>query len=574
MKKSIVILTLLFFATVMYSQETEKDSIGTEEVNIVKPYTPKIKDAFKLKKNPVQGKDVINDKKTVQYSINSVPVASTFTPSKGKAKGVTQKKKERIYENYASVGFGNNTTPKIELFAHTSTTRDNDIGVLLNFLSSNGGVKDANLDTDFMDAKIGLYYKESLSDFDWKVDAAYQYQKYNWYGLFDSTSLTDIELAAIDPKQTYNTFSLGGQIDYYDSFFKGATFEANLFSDHYSSSEAHYLAKPKFEIPISSELIDTEFRLEYVGGKFDKNYFTDDNIDYGFYNLGVSPTFKVLRDYLTVNLGAKLIYSGGSNGAKSEFFIYPNVTASYELIQDVLTLYAGVTGDLKQNTFRNFVTENPFVSPTLNIERTNEKYNAKIGAKGKLASNISFNVNASYKSENAKALFKLNEDLTNNANTRNYQYANAFGVVYDNVNTVGVFGEINIDFSKEFRFGGNVQFSSYDQDLLTRVWNLPSIEASVFANYNIDKWFAGAQLFFVGERKDEYINNSGIFSIQNELTNKSYIDLNLNFGYNFTNRLTAFANANNVLGTNYKKFTNFQVQGIQVLAGIKYKFDL
>ena len=52
-----------------------------------------------------------------------------------------------------------------------------------------------------------------------------------------------------------------------------------------------------------------------------------------------------------------------------------------------------------------------------------------------------------------------------------------------------------------------------------------------------------------------------------------YVDLNFNGGYEFTNRLTAFGRVNNVLSTNYEKYVNYKVQGIQVLAGIIYKFD-
>lgn len=575
MNYKILIITLLT-STFLFSQEIEKDSIGTEEVNIIKPYAPKIKDAFKVKKNPTQGKDSIQAKKPVEYSINSAPVASTFVAQKGKAKGVAQKEKERIYENYASVGFGNFTTPKIEAFVHTSTTRDNDFGALLNFLSSNGGVEDVKLDNNFMDAKIDLFYKQTSRDFDWKINGGYHYQKYNWYGIVDPDIISDVQMDNINPNQNYGNINFGGEIIYYENFFKSANIDINVFSDKYSSSELHFLAQPTFEIPVSSELIKTDFRLEYISGKFDRNYFSEDELKYGFYNLGISPTFKVVRDYLTLNLGAKLVYTGATEGdSKSKFLIYPNITASYELITDVMILYVEVTGDLEQHSYRKFVAINPFVSPTLNIGRTNKQYDAKFGAKGKLASNISYNVNASYKSEEAKALYKLN-NVYNELNTNeNYQFGNSFSVVYDDINTLGVFGEINIDFSKELSFGGNVQFSTYDKDLQEKAWNLPSIEASVFANYTTQKWNAGANLFFVGERKDEYNSNGFILPLSTtQITNKSYIDLNLNFTYNFTDRLSGFANANNVLGADYHKYTGFEVQGLQFLAGVKYKFDL
>lgn len=575
MNKQILIVITFFTTVLLFSQEVDKDSIGTEEINIVKPYTPKIKDAFKIKKNPELGNDTIQQKNPVEYSINSVPVASTFTPSKGKAKGVSKKKKERIYDNYVSVGFGNYTTPKAEVFVHTSTTRNNDFGALLKYHSSKDGVKDAVLDTDFLNAKLDLYYKESQRDFDWKINGGYHYQQYNWYGLAKPQEILQNTLDEINPKQTYGNINVGGDINYFDSFFKGATLGFNSFTDDYNSFEFHFLAKPKFQIPISSELIETSFRLEYILGKFDQNYLSDVELKYGYYNLGVSPTFKVLRDYLTVNLGANIVYSGATqNDSESKIFIYPNITASYEFIQGVMVLYASATGDLQQHSYRSFVGKNPFVSPTLFVGRTNEQYNAKLGIKGKLTSNVSYNINASYKSEDEKALYKLNSDTTPLEGTRNYQFANSFGVLYDDVNTISAFGEIAIDFSKEFRFGGNVTYNTYDMNFQEEAWNLPSLEVSAFANYNIKKWFAGANLFFVGERKDQYVNTIGILPIINTITNKSYIDLNLNFGYNFTDRLTAFATANNVLGTTYQQHTNFNVQGIQFLGGIKYKFDL
>ncbi len=572
MKNSILILFLLF-SGILFAQ-VETDSLKTEEVNIVKPYTPKIKDAFKIKKNPVLENDAINDKKQVAYKINSVPVASTFTPSKGKAKGVSKKQKERIYENYASVGFGNYTTPLIELFVHSSTTYDNDFGVKLGFHSSNGNIKDIVLDNDFMDGEVEAYYKNSLDALDWKLGVGYHYQKQNWYGLNENLTLTDAQINAINPLQVYNSFNINGTIKYYDSNFKGIQLDTDLLTDAYNSSELHVLATPQFEFPISSEWLDTDLRLEYIGGSFEKNYANTSTLEYGFYNLGVNPNFKVNRDFLSVNLGARLIYTADvKNNGVNKFFIYPNVTASYELIQDVVTIYTGITGDLHQHSYQKFITQNEFVSPTLNIRRTNEQYNTKLGLKGKVASNVSFNLNASYKSENAKPFFKLNDDLST-ATPNNYQYANSFKVIYDNVITLGFFGELAMDVSKEFRFGGNASFNTYNLENQEEAWNLPNLEASVFANYNSKKVIVGANLFFIGERKDQYHNNVLFIPVTETITNKSFVDLNINLGYRFSDRLNAFVNGNNLFGKNYERFTNYKVQGIQVLGGIKYKFDL
>ncbi|MEC8885006.1 MAG: TonB-dependent receptor, partial [Bacteroidota bacterium] len=74
----------------------EKDNLGTEVVNVVKPYTPEIGDAFKVKATPALNDSVNTAKKKVTYGIFSVPVASTFTPAKGKAAQVEKAKPVKL----------------------------------------------------------------------------------------------------------------------------------------------------------------------------------------------------------------------------------------------------------------------------------------------------------------------------------------------------------------------------------------------------------------------------------------------------------------------------------------------
>ena len=214
----------------------------------------------------------------------------------------------------------------------------------------------------------------------------------------------------------------------------------------------------------------------------------------------------------------------------------------------------------------------------MNIQRTDEQYNAYGGLKGKLASNVSYNVKGGYKNERNKPLFKLNASRTDGDILLNkgYEAANSFQVVYDEVSTLYGFAEISVDFSKTLKFGGNLEYYNYSTTLEEEAWNLPTLRASAFANFNQDKWFAGANLFFVGERKDELsFNIPGVLiNASPEIVNVgNYVDLNVHGGYKFTDKLSAFGKVNNVFGSNYQKYTNFNVQGLQVFAGLTYKFD-
>ena len=578
MHKLLITSFFILVTSVSFSQITKKkDTLKTEEITVEKPYAPTISDAFKVRSNPSIENETKNfAKEKVNYSIFSVPVASTFAPSKGKAQSIARESKERLYENYISAGYGNFNTPFIEAFLHSGDKKNNDFGIFLNHISSEGGIQDLLLDDNFSDSKIDLYYKQFDRDYNWQINLGGQHKLQNYYGLPNDVTFSDAFIEAMDEKQIYNTVYGGGKISFEDSFFKGATAEIVNFSDDYNTNEIRLLVKPKLEFPISSEKINGEFLIDLLSGRFKQTYNEGTDINYSFLNLGFSPNLEIIRESFTLNLGAKLYYINNLEHKKSDYFAYPNVTTSFIMIDEVLTVVAGVTGDLEQNTYKSFADENPFVSPTLDIQQTDKQYRAYFGTKGKLASNIGYNFNVSHTSEKNKPFFIQNQTKTNGSIIveKAYEAGNSFGVVYDNLKTLGFFGEITIDASKEFDFSGSVNYSHYTLDTLLEAWNTPTMTATISADYQNKNWFAGAKLFYNGETEDFVIP----YSLTSEngliLKNESYLDLNLNGGYVFSDRLTAFAKINNALGEKYHRFLNYKVQTLQILAGITYKFDL
>ena len=78
--------------------QTKTETIKTEEVNVVKPFTPTINDADKIKENNPEDDVILNTKQALKYSIFSVPVASTFTPNKGIAAKVEPALAEKLFD--------------------------------------------------------------------------------------------------------------------------------------------------------------------------------------------------------------------------------------------------------------------------------------------------------------------------------------------------------------------------------------------------------------------------------------------------------------------------------------------
>ncbi|WP_299336965.1 TonB-dependent receptor [uncultured Psychroserpens sp.] len=566
--KYIVLVILTFNISMLTAQEREKDTIDTDVVNVVKPYTPTISDAFKIKEVAKLNDSTNATKKPIKYNIFSIPVASTFTPAKGKAANVDKEKPVKLYDNYASLGVGTYTTILGEVYLNHALSRTERVGGYFSHHSSAGDIDGVNFDNNFSETGLNVHYSQKLSDYSWKVDGGFHLQTFNWYGVPDQS------IETFDVDHSFYTAHFGGNINFEDAIINKGSVLYRRFGDNQDSGENRFVLKSGFDVPVSDEVINAEVTIDYLGGSFDRNYFVQDELNYSNITFGLAPSYQMKQDDLTVNLGVNLVYLNDTEASDGKFFIYPNITASYRLVNELLIAYGSIEGGLIQNSYHEFAQENPFVSPTLFIIPTDQAYNVSLGIKGKLSNSMSYNISGHYLADNNRALFKANPDA--GIDRENYQFGNSFGIAYDDVTTFSVAGELNVDVNRNFKLGMKAQYFAYDTENQAEPWNLPDIEASLFLDYQIDKhWFAGANLFYVGERKDEFITGIGTLGLPlaETITLDSYFDVNAHVGYKINDQLSAFAKANNIANQDYNRWLNYPVQGIQFLAGATYQFD-
>ena len=547
---------------------------------MLKPYNPTISDAFKIKDTPKLNDSNMVKKKEVKYNIFSIPVASTFTPAKGKAANVDKAKPVKLYDNYASVGVGSYTTLLGEVYLNHALSNTENVGGYFSHHSSSGGIQDVRLDNNFSKTGLNAHYSQKLRDFSWKIDGGFDLMTYNWYGLAGALD-DDTSAMAVDPTHTYNTFYLGGKLKFKeklagrfaDAIINDGSVRFRRFGDNQNSGENRFVAKTGFDVPIQGETINTEFYIDYIGGSFDRDFNNTGEIRYGNVTFGLSPSYQLKQDDLTVDLGVSLVFLNDTEFSDNKFFIYPNFEASYRLVDEILIAYGGIKGELQQNSYYDFATENPFVSPTLTIVPTDQRYNGFIGLKGKLSNNVSYNIKGNYYAEENKPLFKANDAQT--FATEDYQFGNSFGVVYDDVKTFSVAGELNINVNRNFTLGFKGEYFNYNTNNQADAWNLPDVTGSIFMDVQIsEKWFAGASAFYVGERKDQQ-SLVGVLVTPDPtpITLDSYFDANTHLGYKINDQLSVFAKVNNILNQDYQRYLNFPVQGIQAIAGATYQFD-
>ena len=560
--QNILLTVFTFSATLVFSQKKTNDTINTGVIDVVKRYTPTISDAFKVKEIPTLDDKTTQSKKEVKYNIFSFPVASTFTPAKGKAAVVEKSKPIKLYDNYATLGVGTYTTILGEVYLNHAISRTESVGGYVSHHSSEGGIEGLSFNDNFTNSKANVHYASRLRDLAWNVEAGFQYQNYNWYGVPQS-QIAIAQTNGIEVNHSFFDAHFGGDITFEDTYINSGSFFFRRFGDNQGSGENNFVLKTKVDVPINDVEISTNVVIDYLSGSFDRSYSSNNKLKYGNFQLGISPTYQLKQDDLTLNLGVSLFYLRDNEASESKIYLYPNITGTYRLVNDVLIAYGGIQGDLIQNTYYGFANENPFVSPTLDIRPTDQLYNAYVGLKGKLSSNMSYNISGRYLADRSKALFRNNEiTLT----SENYTYGNSFGVVYDDVKTLGVAGEINVDVNRNFKLGLKAETFSYTTDDEAEAWNLPDFRGSLFLDYQInEQWFAGANLFYVGERKDQFFFTA---TTPFTVTLDSYFDANAHLGYKINDQLSVYAKANNIANNSYNRWNHYPVQGIQILGGL------
>ncbi|KSA14764.1 TonB-dependent receptor [Maribacter dokdonensis] len=576
---TLIFLTLGFQVT--FAQEEEEKDLGTETVTVTKAYTPTVSDAFKIKSVPNMNDSIVLQKKPINYSIFSVPVASTFTPSKGTASKVEKLPPPVLYNSYASLGAGLYGNVLGEFYTSRTINRDENFDIGFNHLSSRGGINGVELNDTFYDTRLDASYAKRDRDLDWGAAIGLQHQVYNWYGI-EPGVFSETVINSIDERQNYYMGEVSGHINVEDAYFKRADLKYRRFFDAVSSGENRAIFNTGFEFPMNEETFNAKVKLDYVGGTFENASVSsadnDNGISYGNLQVGINPSLTMLRDDLSLNLGVNLVYGMDLENSESNFYIYPAVTASYRLLDETVIAYGGVTGELKQNSYYDFVEGNPFVSPTLTIAPTDSQYNAYVGFKGQLLPNLSYNVKGSYTAENNKPLYTLNPRNDFRSDDKGYYYGNSFGLFYDDIKTLGIFGELNVDVNRNFTAGANIEVYDYNTETGNPAWNLPNLQASLFMDYQIGKkWYAGVNLFYVGEREDfssTVVQNAQPSEFPATLiTLDGYFDANAHVGYRYTDQWSFFIKGANLSNNDYQRWSNFQVQGIQILGGATYKFD-
>lgn len=566
-----------FFAL---AQEQEPDDLGTQEVTVVKSYSPSLKNVFKIRTNPSIDDSLIQKKQKLEFTFEPIPVVSTFVPNKASPLKLQRQEGSYYYNSFVSGGFGNQSHPQFVFSSSVPLDRSQSIGFKF-YNSSVGSIPNTLLESDQKRISLDLMHQYKQNHMRVDSDVRFDRQGHNFFGLYDLNweNIPSFRSEIVDPSQKLNYLSIRSRWQWYESIFTKMDFNTHITTDSFDSTEHMVKINTQLRIPFLNQYVELTPSVEWVNTNFARAYFTEEGLSHqnGFGQLDLQ--FLSIGKRLNLRIGASGFIDLGNAEATSKFFVYPKAEIHYTLAQPNLVPYFKYYGHYDLNSFTSFSLKNPYVAPTLEIKPTEVNHHGELGIQSHLDSGFSFKLNALYSQSDNFPLFKrlpydhYNQDIA-------YRLSNAYDVIYDRVEQMGIITQIAIRLSEYNKIRLETGFFEYKRAGGEKAFNLPSLTIDLDANF---RW--GRKLYFhfgghfMGERDsvrnlivplaedsagnfETFESVGSVFSVSSSISWKINPQWDL-FYENYLN-----------LGDNTSQWAYYQNQSQLHLVGIRYKFNL
>ena len=581
------LLFVFFFCSVGFVFGQERENIGVQEVTVIKSYTPSLQDVFKLRQSPTVIDSIIAPKKEVSYSIFSVPVASTFVPSKGSARKLQPKKKKPQFNSRAAIAFGNLNQLLFDYSSNYFIDRRQKIDWLVNYNGFLRNLEDVQLDSKQSNLLLNVSHQYATSKRNNFSQLNYRQHQQSFYGLRAPIDDAFI-LQNLDPKQNLNYFSLTSNWQWYEPWVKALKLNTYLTNDAFTTAEAELDFSAKIQTVFGGVALTLLPEFTYLNTQFSEAYYSRLPIDYAVGKGSLSLFASKIRGKFKFKIGATAVYGLGDEFTQNNLFVYPQLALSYLPEKGSFAPFLKVDGDLTLNSFRSFSHENPYVAPAIDLQSSFIPLKAQLGTRSKFFTGWEFQWNLDYQQNKQRPLYRNFGQDIDRQNIIAYRLGNSFEVEYASITTIGVTAQLSAAFKNGGRMQLKASYADYSFDEETdqtkpeamTAFNLPQISLAFNGTLKVGQKVNFQWLVkHIGERKNAYRDSSFIGQdIQNarviieDLNAFTQIDLSAN--YTFSERWGIFLKGKNLTNQTTLQWSNYPVFGTQFLLGLRYNFDL
>lgn len=557
----------------------DEDTLKVTQITVF-GYNPTISSAKKIATTPTVI-DTIVEKPAVDYQFERRQFETSYSPdtiSPAKMKGEPI---DPLYRAYVKGGAGNGINYLGDVYINTTRSRKADIGLEIHTRGSDGNISDV-APAPYNRTSAALNGKKFLKRHSIEASIGYDREQLQYYG-FDDTNPFYFNTSQDAFKQVYTDIFAGATLKSFYSDSSMLNHTIDLDYDHFADK---YRANTEHNVKLNGVL--TRFfgrHLGELGVNLDMNTvnyldsFQFDpigTVEQDRFNLiaGINP--KMISQYKKFGFKIGAIAQAEFRSNSSSVHLYPDLYANFNLIREILIPYAGLTGGLQRNSLRTMTETNPFLwTSTLALRNTNELYRAYLGVRGAFTKRLTFNLQgARYRQEDAPLFANYNASQYNQGENRFGE--NFFVPIYDTMDVVQVSAEVMYRKEEKFQIGGRGVYRSFTTETEFEAWQRPALEIGLTGQYHLRHKIiatASANLLIDQWSKSYDTTATKFFGVDvygNRLD--PILDFNIGVEYRYTEQLSVFLNANNLIAQRYQRWNQYPNQRINVLGGITYSF--
>ena len=594
-KHIITIWLLCSVAPALFSQENNNQDVeeGTinKEVKVVREYNPTISDAFKINDMPSQS-DTLKASPVFKYQLTGKPLITPPEISPMVPARLSGEPLDNLYPVYIHGYLGNYEIMGGGLLYNLVRHNKFALSLNANHESSFGNLDLENgkeSDAYYHETNANLYMRHFFEKSTLSVDMGFLNYAYRYYGqnnmdkdysYISLSPVTGSDILNID-KQRQTVFDvdfgLANRISENDIFYNiGVGF--STFGNLSNIKENNFRIKGNLDIPLGELGLRVSSSIDHVSA-LNHNTELHDFFSFADYKrtlLQLNPSLISEHGNFFIKLGFRMgtgIYSAGD-----EFYLSPDIEADFT-IRDVVVLQAGITGDIKSNSYRNVMAENPFLAPDVNVMDAFHGVKFFAGIKGKFSSKTSFGARVEYGTFTNEHFFVNRNYGWTNGSESGFHYDNKFDVLHDDGFLLTVSGEFKAQITPELDVTLRGAYYGWQVDTLEKAWHKPDMEIGLRAAYSAtrDLKFTAA-INILGERfaqipTDAIQPTSMLLSPEMEIKRlKPVFDFNVGANYTLNSRWYFFGTIQNLISSKYYKFYGYPMHGINARVGVGYSF--
>lgn len=532
------LLLLVLLPFVVNAQQSDS-LLKSATIEVIQSYKPEVKRSpkpkFKVELPPrdTSRPDLNYDvpQQTLLYNYSSLPLRPL---SLGKDST------KLPFSSYLKLGGGNQSTIYFDAGTDLLKGKNYYTNFHVHHLSQNGNIKNQKVSLSGIEAEGTLNTNKEILHL--SLDGSLnQYHFYGYdhdiYSYSSSATLQSFTgVSAIFDIKNKEGNSVG--INYHPSV--GASF----YNDNYHTEESSI----SFDLPASKK-INNYFNVGLgINGVI--THLTDSIKNLNNDILQITPNLNYTRGNISVKLG---LYP--SFGINSSSYLLPDVLIKFQIPKSQLTISGGWESQLKQNTFKQLTSINPYM---FDIYQTRQSRIDAIfiKAQNSFGNHVIGSLKVSWLQHSNMPLF------LNDSGDRKRFY-----ILYDGkVSTLSFEGALRYQVANNLSIGGTLTYNDFIEKSYEKVWHEPgfTFKADLLwhptSSFSFSAYTNLLEQIFALDRYHQTIKLDGVF------------DLGIGAEYLIIPRLSAFININNILNDRYQRWYGYESYGINLYGGIRFKF--